>query len=300
MPEELHTCPKCQRGNFTAAGLRSHRCGPKPAKGAASHPKLPLQGESKPPDWSRARFLVEGIKHHFRLSLAGQILLGHELQTLKVELNFCGAGRPNKLPHSEGIKSLNRTWDQWCKSELGISDSTADRLIETYEAAKSKIKKLGGNTLVLTLLETSPAKLHQEDRAILASMVDKLEWGESQKQLLEEFRLVKQQVALKGGDTSAAKTPKPAAAQQLAFAFFRPIGDSVGKATKAVENLRLAPDYQRLLYALPLVSSEPGEVSLSSLEAEIEAALNGDLAKALADIRAAKAAKMKTPATSAP
>lgn len=27
--EDLHTCPVCQRKNFTAAGLRSHRCGPK-------------------------------------------------------------------------------------------------------------------------------------------------------------------------------------------------------------------------------------------------------------------------------
>jgi hypothetical protein len=28
MSEALHTCPKCQRGKFTTAGLRSHRCKP--------------------------------------------------------------------------------------------------------------------------------------------------------------------------------------------------------------------------------------------------------------------------------
>ena len=257
-------------------------------------PTLDLTGESQAPDWSRARNLAEGIKHHFRLSLAGQILLGHELQTLKVELGFCGSGRrPEEKAHDAPFKSLNRTWDQWCRAELGIGHDSANRLIETYEAAKSKIKKLGGNTLVLTLLETAPAKLHQEDRAILASMVDKLEWGESQKQLLEDFRLVKRHEATKGGDTSAHRKEKPAAAQQLAFAFFRPIGDTMHKLQRAVENLRLAPDYKRLLHILPLTSSEPGEPSLASLEADIQSALDGDLLRALADIREVKATRMQ-------
>jgi hypothetical protein len=259
---------------------------------------LPLSGESTAPDWSRARNLAEGIKHHFRLSLAGQILLGHELQTLKVELGFCGSGRrAEEKPHDAVFKSLNRTWEQWCRAELGLSDDTANRLIETYEAAKSKLKKLGGNTLVLTLLETTPAKLHQEDRAILSSMVDGIEWGESQKQLLEDFRLVKRHVATTGGDTSSHRKDKPAAAQQLAFAFFRPVEQTMGKLQRAVESLRLAPDYQRLLHVLPLVSPEPGQPSLTSLEAEIESALNGDLLTALKEIRAVKAQRTQQPAT---
>jgi hypothetical protein len=258
---------------------------------------LPLSGESTAPDWSRARLLAEGIKHHFRLSLAGQILLGHELQTLKVELGFCGRGGDRSKPHDAVLLSLNRTWSQWTKSEIGISNDTADRLIETYEAAKSKLKKLGGNTLVLTLLETQPAKLHQEDRNILSTLVDKLEWGDSQKALLEEFRLVKRHEALKGGDTSAHRKEKPAAAQQLAFAFFRPVEQTMGKLQRAVESLRLAPDYQRLLHVLPLVSPEPGQPSLSSLEAEIESALSGDLLTALKEIRAVKAQRMQQPAT---
>lgn len=258
-------------------------------------PTLPLVIDATGPDWSRARSLAEGIKHHFRLSLAGQILLGHELQTLKIELGFAGRGGDRSKAHNAPLLSLNRTWDQWTKAELGIGHDSANRLIETYEAAKSKVKKLGGQTLVLTLLETPPAKLHQEDRTILASMVDKLEWGDSQKQLLEEFRLVKRHEATTGGDTSAHRTPKPAAAQQLAFAFFRPVEQTVGKLQRAVESLRLAPDYQRLLHVLPLVSAEPGQPSLTSLEAEIESAIQGDLAKALADIRAVKAQRMASP-----
>jgi hypothetical protein len=46
---------------------------------------LPLSGESQPPDWSRARLLAEGIKHQFRLSLAGQILLRKRFRLLAEE-----------------------------------------------------------------------------------------------------------------------------------------------------------------------------------------------------------------------
>jgi hypothetical protein len=256
-------------------------------------PALALTGESTAPDWSRARLLVDGIKHHFRLSLAGQILLGHELQTLKVELGFCNRGGDRRSnPHDAGLKSLNRTWDQWTKSELGIGDDAANRLIETYEAAKSKLKKLGGQPKLLALLDSVPAKLTDESRNILSALVDKIEWGDSQKALLEEFRLVKRHEALAGGDTSKHRKEKPAAAQQLAFAFFRPVEQTVGKLQRAVESLRLAPDYQRLLHVLPLVSAEPGQPSLTSLESELEAAIQGDLAKALEDIRAVKAQRL--------
>lgn len=266
---------------------------PKPAT-----PALPLTGESTGPDWSRARFLAEGIKHHFRLSLAGQILLGHELQTLKIELGFCGSGRrAEEKSHDGTFKSLNRTWDGWCKSELGLGHAACDRLIETYEAAKSKLKKLGGQPKLLSLLDTKPGALTDENRSILSTLVDKLEWGDSQKALLEEFRLVKRHEALTGGDTSKHRKEKPAAAQQLAFAFFRPVEQTVNKLQRAVENLRLAPDYKRLLHVLPLVSSEPGEPSLTSLAAEIQSALEGDLSKALADIREVMATRQQQPAT---
>lgn len=42
-PETLHTCAQCGRANFTAAGLRSHRCGPKPSTLAQSARDILLQ-----------------------------------------------------------------------------------------------------------------------------------------------------------------------------------------------------------------------------------------------------------------
>jgi hypothetical protein len=40
------------------------------------------------------------------------------------------------------LLSLNRTWSQWCRAELGISDDTANRLIETYEATILDLQRL--------------------------------------------------------------------------------------------------------------------------------------------------------------
>jgi hypothetical protein len=267
-------------------------------------PSLPLTGESNLPDWSRARALADGIKHHFRLSLAGQILLGHELQTLKIELNFCGSGRrAEERSHDGTFKSLNRTWDQWTKSELGIGHAAADRLIECYEAAKSKLKKLGGQPRLVSLLDSKPAALSEESRNILSAMVDKLEWGDSQKALLEEFRLVKRHEALTGGDTSKHRKPsKDEAIQQMAFAFFSKVPMSLGKMDRTIGNLRVAPDYELFLHRLPLVSSNPGELSIGSLTAEVIAAerelaaLKADLDQAARNIGGDQPARLSLPA----
>ena len=253
---------------------------------------LALQGESTNPDWTRARQIQEGIKHAFRMSLAGQILLGHELQTLKLELGFAGSGRRKEKPHDAVFKSLNRTWEQWCKAELGISDDTANRLIDTYEAGKKKLKGLGGHPRLIGLLETAPTKLDDEAKKTLASMVDKIEWADSQKQLLEDYKLVKHHTALAGGDTSKTKV-KPNAdetAQQLAFAFFSPIPRELAKLDRAIGNIRVHGDFKGFLHALPVSSSDPQELSLDSLEAEVTAA-ERELAALRKDLTDAKFAK---------
>jgi hypothetical protein len=246
------------------------------------------------PDWSRARSIMDGIKTAMRLSLAGQVLMGHELLTLKSALGFTGSGRRKESRQIVAFPSMNQTWEDWCKSELGIADRTADRMIETYEAAKSRIAKLGGDKHLALLLETPPAKLTEEDHNVLGTMVDRLVWGETQSSLLEEFRIVKRAVNLEGGDTSAhrKKVDPNTAAQQLAFIFFSPIPATLAKLDKTLGNLRCNSDYQGFLHALPLTSSTPEQVSLSSLEALLQHALEGDLPKALDDIKAAKAARM--------
>jgi hypothetical protein len=257
---------------------------------------LPLQGESTGPDWSRARHLQERTKLAFRFALAGQILLGHELETLKIELGFMGSGRRKEKPHDAVFKSLNRTWDQWCRSEMnGMSPDTADRLIATYQAAKAKLKKLGGQPRLLSLLETKPDAMDAEDRNTLSGMVDKLEWAESQKQLLEEWGIAKQHKSTEGGDTTKPKEETKPTAQQMAFAFFETAAVKAAEVAGKIGSLRIKQDYEAFLYQLDVVSEDPKTLTLDVLEVTQEALIR-DAQAFLADIKKAKAAKL-TPAS---
>jgi hypothetical protein len=263
----------------------------------ATQKPLPLQGESTGPDWSRARAILQGIKTLVRLSLAGQVMLGHELQTLKVELGFAGRGGDRSKPKDSVLKSMNRTWEQWCNAELGISPDGADNFIKCFEAAKLKVKKLGGDKKLLGLMETHPSKLTKEDNDLLSGMVDKLLHGETQRQLLEELRIFKKAASLTGGDTANGKPKKTQLqAEQLAFAFFGKAATSITKLEKHIQNLRVAPDYQGFLHALPLHREGPDGLSLHTLKLTLEEAMTGDLPKMLADVNAAIAAAEKSAA----
>ncbi|WP_193214958.1 hypothetical protein [Luteolibacter marinus] len=253
--------------------------------------KLALQGESTGPNWDRARHILAGIKTCIRLGLAGQVLLGQELLALKIDLGFTRGGDRRSNPHDAGLKSLNRTWEDWCKSELGISDDTAARFIACHEAAKLRVKKLGGQPRLLILLETPPGQLSEENHTILAGMVDKLVDGESQKDLLEELKIAKQHKALTGGANPApAKPTENQAAEQLAFAFFSKVPDTVAKIQKGVTGLMTAPDYKAYLYRLPV----SGDGGLESLAASLEEAIAGDLSRMLADVKEAIASKLQS------
>lgn len=245
--------------------------------------------------WDRARNVLQGIKTALRMSLAGQVLIGQELEALKKDLGFMGSGRRKEKPHDGAFKSLNRTWDQWCASELGIGSTTADRWIDCYDAAKLRIKKLGGQAKFINLLSTPPAKMTDEDRNILSGVVDKLVWGDTQKDLLEELKIAKTHHSLTGGDTTASKPPKETQVQQLAFAFFSPIPQRISKLTKTIGSItNCGRDYQKFLASLELTSSDPADLTLTRLESELETLLTGDIQTLLRDIKQTKAARLQS------
>lgn len=257
-------------------------------KATHSNPATVSASASTGPDWSRARRMLADIKTLVRLTIGGQILFGRELQTLKIELGFAGRGGDRRSkPNARVWKSDTRTWQQWCESELGISVQGADNFIACFEAAKLKLKD-GGDTKLLTLMQTHPAKLSEKQCTALALMVDKIHWADTQRELLESLRIFKlKDTSGIGGSTSKTKPEKTA--QQLAFAFFGGVEETLAEAAKAAENARLFKDFKRYLATLPLVCTEKGQVSLSSLEASYAALVEGDAAKTLAAIRDMKA-----------
>lgn len=225
--------------------------------------------------WDRARALLAGVKLAIRLSLAGQVMLGAELQQLKKDLGYHRGGDRRSNPQSVGLKS----WGELVKEELGICDRTADRMIDSWEAAKAKLKKLGGQPALLGIMETPAGELDAIQRQTLEAAVGKVTDGETQKSLLEELKLVKcYDKSGIGGDTSAHRKPRTDEENvgQLAFMFFETVAEPL-------QRLCTQPD--RTAYYIAMAEQHPAE--LSNLEQLLESTLH--------DVRAAKARRL-TPA----
>jgi hypothetical protein len=223
-----------------------------------------------PPSWDRARQILSGITLALRISLAGQVMLGAELQQLKRELGFTHGG-------SRKAGANDKTWEQHVKDELGLSDRTADRMIASWEAARAKLKKLGGQPALLAILGTPPSALTAIQRQTLEAAVAKTTDGETQKSLLEELKLVKfHDTSGIGGDTSAHRKPLTDEENvgQLAFIFFETVAEPL-------QRLCTQPD--RTAYYIAMAEQHPAE--LSNLEQLLESTLH--------DVRAAKARRLQ-------
>lgn len=240
------------------------------------------------PAWDNARLYYRAVRTTGRQFIVAQICLGWELFNKKKELGFTHGnnqhGRIGQLGQS------SKTWEQWLQDELGqdLPRRTADRLIQTFlgfcEKCPKKLRvtfESSGKRSLITTLSKPPTTLTAKDRQIIETAIAKCSDGETQRSLLEELNLVKVHKALTGGDTSAHRKDKPSDAElmgQLAFKFFEPLADSLHR-------LRIDSDRDAYLHTIPIASSEEGEISLTTLENDLEAALH--------DVRAAKKLRMK-------
>ena len=243
------------------------------------------------PAWDNARLYYRAVRTTGRQFIVAQICLGWELHSKKQTLGFVGSGRRKE---SGGVATLGvKTWEQWIHQELSpeFPRRSADDLINTFlgfcEKCPKKVRVLlesNSKRSLITTLSKPPTSLSSKERDAVETAIAKASDGETQRSLLEALRLVKVHKALTGGDTSGSKKDKPSDAElmgQLAFKFFQPIAEQL-------HGLRTNPDREAFLHTLPIVSSEDCEISLTSLENDLEAALH--------DVRAAKKLRMK-PAT---
>jgi hypothetical protein len=233
------------------------------------------------PAWDNARNYLAGVKQAFRMSIAGQVLIGMELMTIKQDLGFCGNIRKTS-PDGQFVHG-DRTWSEWVTAELGISYKTADRLILMWDSARTRIKKIGhtgdlpGGTKKLALIiDARPATLAQEDREKLAAVVERITDGATQAELLEELKLVKKHTP--PPDTTGQNNRKPATEdpiEQLAFTFWLGGGNEI---------MELRSHGGQFLSLLPVDSNDPDKPSLRLLRSEtaallddIDAAINANL-----------------------
>ncbi|GAA5482086.1 hypothetical protein [Haloferula sargassicola] len=289
MSETLLTCSGCGTSNFTARGLKAHRC-----KGTANQSaSANLQSTIS---WDSARLYLTAVRETGRRFLAAQICLGWELSDIKQKLGFTGSGRRPESGHGDHFKS----WPEWVASELDVSRETADRFIRVYEGFQAKLSKklLHGVQVASDNAESSdlpstihdlpsllqtlckpPETLSTKDRKAVEKAIATAADGDTQKALLEELRLVKVHVPTKGGKVEKKKeTTEDEKAGQLAFIFF-------DQWHQALSQRHVNRDYQALLHTLPPISSTEDELSLTTLERELEDALE--------DVRSAKAKKLQ-------
>jgi hypothetical protein len=241
------------------------------------------------PTWDNARLYFRAVKTTGRQFLVSQICLGWELHNRKQALGFVHGN--NQHARTGQLGQSSKTWEQYLKDELGddLPRRTADRLILVYqgfcEKCPKKIRVMfegTGKRSLITALSKPPSTITAKDRATIETAIAKASDGETQRSLLEELSLVKVHKALTGGDTSAHKKHKPTDAElmgQLAFKFFKPIAEQL-------QTFRASSDRDAYLATLDITTSDEGGISLTTLEVDLEAALE--------TVRAAKNAKMKT------
>lgn len=178
--ETLHDCPHCNGKGYTARGFAAHMA--QRHKGMVvvkTEPEKPeLMKEFEP-----ARRHVENIREAGRRASHESILLGHELNRLKLELGV-KAGRPKQLPQSAVIKP----WATLVEEQTGLSIDTCDRCMQLAAGAKKHIPILMAGDVLKTPFSALPESRQTEVSKALEKAAD----GRSMAQMMLDFGVWKE------------------------------------------------------------------------------------------------------------
>ena len=240
-------------------------------------------------EWTRARGLLEGMRHHARSRQSTRILLGKELLELKTRLHLKGGGGDRKSNGQTGhLISEGRRWDEICRGELGIARRTADRYITVFEKAAEYSRTL---PVASCLLFAPTAELTGDEIETLAEFVEDLVDGMTRSSLRIELGLDVEET-----DDDEESDPNPTqdfqeSLEQEALIFFASIPRKLAAMRKAIAPFRDHGKYHFYLHKLPLDDGRPGKPSLLGIKAGLEAILQDGLRDVLADLSEAIAAK---------
>lgn len=202
--EVLHACPRCGRSGFTTAGLRHHRC-----RAVSDAADLPAVAPKRPPfpvavagTWDGARKWRDASVAMERGKLFCQVMLGFELVALRATIGLQQGGDHKTAEGRSKSQTGTLIWDEALERELGLSRTSAYRMMEMAEAAKPRLKKLPG------LRDFDPtaqpvASLPAPQQEALTTAVKKLTDGTTQVEFMRELGLAK--FPQGGGATGRAK-----------------------------------------------------------------------------------------------
>jgi hypothetical protein len=220
--ETLHDCPVCGRKNFTAKGLKAHRCkGPAQAllaHGSASAQDDVLMGEQLTAQYERA---TSGMQ---QVVICGAMMI--KLRELHPELSK--RGNPDAANAKKKGSNVHRghliadgpiTLSKWLeKYAPEVKRPTAIRFLHVTESiAEDYAKIVGAKTAKLISLPdlvTTPAQ--QLPQGCEAKQLTLFEWvnGTSQKSWLDRFSPESPQK--RGRDGRGETKPRPKTAAELA------------------------------------------------------------------------------------
>lgn len=239
--------------------------------------------QPRDPRWDQAREVSDQLRLCGRLFLRGQVKLGMILSSLKKDFGISrGCFGKNRSPESGDLMP----WPEMVKQQTGYSRQSADEFIRLYEATKAKLKTAKKLDLpaparkdaIVLFQSENPLALSDAQWSQVDELIGTITSGETQASLMQELGIVPKPKAMPKGGKAPDGTGDEPTAGQLAFHFF----DAVAAP---LINARTNPDYKKLLYALPVESTEDHPLSLSTIEAEARALL--------ADVLEAKQAAAK-------
>lgn len=203
MSETLHTCPDCGTKNLTERGLAAHRQS-KHCKSKA----LTMTGPGKPAllkEFDAARKHVENIREFGRRASHESILLGHELNRLKLELKITRGGDRKSNPQSAGLIG----WEDLLEQQTGLSADTCNRCMQLATAAKKHIPVLTSSDVLKQPFNALP----EARQAEVVKALEKAADGRSMTQLMFDFGAWKDK-----GKNTPPKPTKASAANRKANA----------------------------------------------------------------------------------
>lgn len=171
--EVLHDCPACGTQNLTARGLTAHRKSGR-CKNAALVKAEPIQMK----EFAAARQHVENIREAGRRASHESILLGHELNRLKLELGVKHGGA-----RASTQSAYLKPWRELIVEQTGLSEDTCDRCMKIAKGAAKSIPIL----MAPDVLKKPFSELPEARQAEVAKILHKAVDGMSMHQMMLSF-----------------------------------------------------------------------------------------------------------------
>jgi hypothetical protein len=169
--------------------------------------------------WEGVRFWAQTAAKFERCSLVCQVMAGIELvalhQVKRVKAGNQGKGASLNEQGASGKKFNSNTmleldvpkdesfggkrWVDLVKEFAGVSEMTAWRWMEMARAVKPRLKKLGGDERLRTLLALPVAEWTADDQAVIEAAVHKVADGRTQLDFMMELGIAKKPMHGKGG-----------------------------------------------------------------------------------------------------